>query len=373
MPDKNITRAEAAAIILRVHLLLSYNETNPTSTQAPTSHVCTITYNVNGGYGAPNSHSVEKNSDGIANFNLSTDEPTRSGYSFLGWQLDNNMVNEITLPGRAVEHNTGNTTGNTTLTYYAQWIKAIPASTQSIVSFSNMRAYWDTSWGDDSFVLEYSYSATQPITKYGIKCWDSKGKEISYDGSPTSKNSSDTSGNPQWHIAWAFQGLTNGGLILGEKYYWIAYVEYDGKRYESKENSFVFSAEGSRHIYSVSTVTFTNMHAYWDTGWANDGFALTFICNSPQPITEYGVKCWDSDGREMIYPPYATRTNNPPAVSASAQWSLFVVDEDGSFYGSLIPGKKYYWLGYVICNGKRYESEENSFVFSTEGSRFIKH
>ena len=86
----------------------------------------TIRYNANGGSGAPNSHTVTKDRNGIARFNLSSATPRRKGYDFLGWRLENSSAYAIDTPGQRITIDLGRNSGNTTLTYYAQWRADIP-------------------------------------------------------------------------------------------------------------------------------------------------------------------------------------------------------------------------------------------------------
>lgn len=62
----------------------------------------TVQYDSNGGVWAPSSHTVPKDSSGVANYKLSTQKPemTRNGncYDFLGWRLDNSTAYDIDNP-----------------------------------------------------------------------------------------------------------------------------------------------------------------------------------------------------------------------------------------------------------------------------------
>ncbi len=75
---------------------------------------CTITYNANGGTGAPASQEYTYVTSGT--INLSSTEPTRTGYSFLGWALSADASTATSLPGHAWPlSNDGN------YTLYAVW------------------------------------------------------------------------------------------------------------------------------------------------------------------------------------------------------------------------------------------------------------
>lgn len=76
----------------------------------------TITYNANGGSGAPAAQSYYYS----INTNLSSVKPTRDGYKFLGWSLSNTATSASYTPGQAWS---GYNASNYTL--YAVWEKQI--------------------------------------------------------------------------------------------------------------------------------------------------------------------------------------------------------------------------------------------------------
>lgn len=81
------------------------------------SSIVTIAYDANGGYGAPEEQSVVI-VDGVANYTLSEQLPSRDGYSFAGWRLENSSAYAIDIPGQSI---TIAVPEGCTLTYYAQW------------------------------------------------------------------------------------------------------------------------------------------------------------------------------------------------------------------------------------------------------------
>lgn len=97
-----------------------------------------ITYNANGGTGAP---STQTKTFGT-NINLSTTKPTRTGYTFLGWATSSTATTAAYQPGAT--H-----TANTALSLYAVW-KVTPPTVRTT-------AYRVTS-GDDSF----QWGSTEP-------------------------------------------------------------------------------------------------------------------------------------------------------------------------------------------------------------------
>ena len=123
-PKSPYTREQSIITVLRLFdIYCAQGEPINPDNEAGT---VTIRYNANGGSGEPSSHTVTKDSNGIARFNLSTARPTRSGYNFLGWRLENSTNYDIDSPGQSITIGTNSATNNTTLTYYAQWEPGTP-------------------------------------------------------------------------------------------------------------------------------------------------------------------------------------------------------------------------------------------------------
>ena len=101
------------------YVYFTVNVSRPTPI-APTA-TATIVYNANGGTDAPSSHSAAIDSQGDVYFILSTTIPTRSGYTFLGWRLENRSNEVITYPGQGISLWLVFNDRSETLTYYAQW------------------------------------------------------------------------------------------------------------------------------------------------------------------------------------------------------------------------------------------------------------
>lgn len=80
----------------------------------------TVTYNANGGIGAPSSQTKTHN----VTLKLSTTEPTRSGYTFVGWATSSSATSATYTAG-------ANYTSNAPITLYAVWLKNISTYTVS--------------------------------------------------------------------------------------------------------------------------------------------------------------------------------------------------------------------------------------------------
>jgi len=76
----------------------------------------TLTYNDNGGSGAPSNQS-NTNKTGSATFTISSTTPTRSGYEFKGWSTSSSATSASYSAG-------GSITINSNMTLYAVWIAA---------------------------------------------------------------------------------------------------------------------------------------------------------------------------------------------------------------------------------------------------------
>jgi uncharacterized repeat protein (TIGR02543 family) len=79
-----------------------------------TANTYTISYNANGGSGAPASHSYTYAASGTTN--LSSEVPTRSGHTFLGWSLNSGASSASYSPGQAWGLNNASN-----YTLYAVW------------------------------------------------------------------------------------------------------------------------------------------------------------------------------------------------------------------------------------------------------------
>ncbi len=98
----------------------------------------TITYNANGGSGAPAAQSYTYATSGT--INLSSTKPTRAGYTFQGWSQSSSASSASYQPGQAWKRSNASN-----YTLYAVW-KTVPASTttnmylskQSILTLAEM-------------------------------------------------------------------------------------------------------------------------------------------------------------------------------------------------------------------------------------------
>ena len=322
------------------------NSMSVTSPTTPTLSTVTIMYNANGGSGAPASHITTKDDDGVARFTLSTTIPTRSGYTFSGWRLNNSTAYDIYSPGQNVAEVLGNQSGNDTLTYYAQW-------------------------NNDTFnTLRYDANG-------GI-------------GAPPDQI---TRSGTSWTIS-SIIPTRNGYAFEG-------WAEVPNTTYPAIYPGQTFGRDRDLMLYAVwsarpddpppePSLTFYRMDARWDIAYSqviDKGYyevISTFGCNvdasCDQPVTEYGLILLDSAKNQIAsstkpvsyggttmrgwfgiyevtsysYSRLETPTN-PTPLPASSEKSILAALENG---------KTYYWYVYVISNGQRLESTMQSFVFT---------
>ena len=133
---------------------------------APTTY--TVSYNANGGSGAPASQTKTKN----ATLTLSSIQPQRSGYSFLGWSTNSTAT--------SVSYNPGDSyTANASVTLYAVWDKTNNDFSISDLTVSNSAPYkreqitvkvrtdsWDQTNAYSDIPVQLYYDGRLVSTKY---------------------------------------------------------------------------------------------------------------------------------------------------------------------------------------------------------------
>lgn len=100
-----------------------------------------ITYNVNGGSGAPGSQSTYA---GVS-YTLSSTVPTRANYTFLGWSTSNTATTATYSPGQSV-------TPNGNLALYAVWQSNGVCHIDNGTSFDSYEVYIDNGTTWDKYV-----------------------------------------------------------------------------------------------------------------------------------------------------------------------------------------------------------------------------
>lgn len=145
--------------------------------ESSTTTYYTLSYNANGGSGAPSSQRVKANTG----FYLSSTKPTRSGYTFLGWSINKNATSASYSAGAGVRISSN-------ITLYAVWKKNATVNPTGVslnytscimnagntkqlyatvypTNASNKTVYWSSS---DSYVVSVSSSGKLTAKGSGV-------------------------------------------------------------------------------------------------------------------------------------------------------------------------------------------------------------
>lgn len=156
-PNEPSTRAQVAAVIHRLDWILeSSGESDDTvpggNAGSSETYQYTITYDANGGSGAPSVQSVSgKTASLIAA--LSTITPVWSGYSFTGWCTDRDGNGVVYAAGEQVE-----LSGSITL--YAVWAAVIQESGRETISLNGAWTFTDYDGNSSPVTVPHSWEYT---------------------------------------------------------------------------------------------------------------------------------------------------------------------------------------------------------------------
>ena len=156
----------------------------------------TITYNSNGGTGAPGSQTKWKDQT----LKLSTTKPTRTGYSFLGWSTSSSATSATYTAG-------ANYTANSAATLYAVW-KANTYTVSYNANGGSGAPASQTKTYDKSLTL----STTKPTrTNYNFKGWGTSASAttVAYAPGATYTNNAGITLYAVWEIAYVKPRISN--------------------------------------------------------------------------------------------------------------------------------------------------------------------
>lgn len=208
--------------------------------QIPAKSSYTVAYNANGGSGAPGSQTKWYGE----NLTLSSTKPTRTGYSFAGWNTNSS--------GTGTNYSSGGSyTSNSGVTLYAKWTPNTYTISYNANGGSGQPGNQTKTYG-----VNLTLSTTKPSrTGYTFKNWNTASN-----GSGTPYNSGGTYS-------------TNAGATLYAQ--WTAntyYVKYNGNGSTSG------SMSNSTHTYGAAKALTSN--AYSKTGYTFKGWSTSKTATS---------------------------------------------------------------------------------------------
>lgn len=267
----------------------------------------TIQFNANGGSGAPSSETT------TGSYTINTTQPTRIGYSFLGWSTSSSATSPSYYPGDSLT-----VSSNTTL--YAIWQSAPEASSSSTntatINFKGQqRWFYFIPATESSYIIESSNSSGDPY----VVLYNSSGTQLDSDD-----DDSDNGNN--------FKLIYT--LSAGTKYYIKVYhhSNYTGIAnitFNITKNSYTitYDANGGSVSPTSQTVTAgsaittpTATHANGTTSrtinfYANGG-TISKSSQTSSATTTYGSNGWYTEGGTK-------RTNNGGTYTPTQSETLY--------------------------------------------------
>jgi len=231
----------------------------------------TLTYNANGGSGAPSSQT------GATSYTISSTVPTRSGYTFLGWSTSSSATTASYTSG-----NTISLSSNTTL--YAVWKKITYTLTYNANGGSGAPS-------SQTGATSYTISSTVPTRSgYTFLGWSTSSTATT--ASYTSGSTISLSSNTTLYAVWK-QGSTltvnstnsavisTGGQV---KYYYFT---------PSTTGTYVIYSTGSVDTYVTLYNSSGSQLTYDDQSGGNGNFRLSYNLTAGNTY-KYGVKYYSS-------------------------------------------------------------------------------
>ena len=229
---------------------------NPYQLKIENNQQYTITYNANGGNGAP-SNQIKKHGENIT---LSSVKPTKTGYTFTGWNTSSN--------GSGTSYSSGGTySNNSNVTLYAQWKANTYTITYNANGGSGAPSNQTKKHGEN-----ITLSSVKPTkTGYTFTGWNtsSNGSGTSYSSGGTYSNNSNVTLYAQWQSVSSYtvtvylQGelINNYTVVPGNNLNDRFVVSSDEEiRYKTCTNGATINATvGRLNNMSVATIDVTNI------------------------------------------------------------------------------------------------------------------
>ncbi|MFT0898162.1 InlB B-repeat-containing protein [Candidatus Methanoprimaticola sp. MG2] len=176
-------------------------------------YTCYLKYNANGGSGAPSQQSYTGTSTSNHTFTISSIEPTRSGYTFLGWSTSSSAISATYQPGDTISVGY-----SSTRTLYAVWEQKVNDFTLSFNANGGSGAPSNQNYTSTSSTYNATIPATVPSRSgYEFQGWSTtNGGTVQYQpGSTIALNTGTTTLYAVWKqtytatLAYSASGATN--------------------------------------------------------------------------------------------------------------------------------------------------------------------
>ena len=303
----------------------------------------TVTYNANGGSGAPGNQTKYH---GVS-LTLSSTKPTRTGYTFNGWNTS--------AYGYGTSYASGGTyTGNANLTLYAQWTPVTYTVSYNANGGSGAPGNQTKTYG-----VDLTLSSTKPTrTGYNFTGWNtsSLGYGTNYAGGEKYTGNADLTLYAQWTpnnytIVFNGNGATGGSTASMQMQYnetkqlnengfvrtghsfknWNTLSNGNGTSYADKQSVKNLAASGSSTVTLYAQWTPDTYTVHYDanggSGAPNDQiktYGVTLTLSSAKPArTGYTFQSWNTkqEGSGTTYAPGTSYSANEP-LTLYAQWKI---------------------------------------------------
>ena len=159
-----------------------------------------ITYNANGGSGAPSAQTKRKDQT----LTISSTKPTRTGYSFLGWSTSSTATSETWKAG-------GSYTNNASATLYAVWKANTYTVTYNANGGTGAPGNQTKTYG-----ITLTLSSTKPTrTNYNFKGWGTSASAttVAYAAGANYTNNASVTLYAIWELAYTKPRITNLSIV----------------------------------------------------------------------------------------------------------------------------------------------------------------
>lgn len=322
----------------------------------------TVSYNANGGSGAPSSQTKWHGES----LTLSSTKPTKSGYTFVGWNTSSTATTSNHNPGSSY-------TSNAALTLYAIWKKDIKL-TFNANGGSNAPAAQTKTVYNSTTSTSFSWTNSATRTGYNLLGWSTSSSASLSSYSTSGTFSSSTTLYAVWQLKTYAISYANGGhgtapsgqtkthgtaITLSSAIATTDYYKF--KSWKSSANNTEYAAGASYNIDAAATLT-----AQWYPRYAiyYNGNA-TGAANLPSTTYKvYGESCTVSSTvptlTDFVFDGWAESQNGAGTISGGDTYST---DADKTLYATW---QRVYAAPAVTVTGA--DRCDSSGVLSDEGT-----